>query len=251
MATDTTWLLSSQYVREAVVSALWIATWFMSSFTLCVVIVMYFDLSGKWSEYVMHKRKRDVTFQDYKRGYLGLIPKFLFIFIPAMAGICYVKADALHRSPDKWYLSALKLAAGNVFGIVWAGVLHYILHHPKLYKFHKAHHASAPQNMTATAYGEVSIVEYAIPDIPLFGLSMFLFPTHLRLHLIHFAWHGWDEASAHCGFNPPGWLNWFFDGDFHYHHHNNPNVNYSEFGLMDKFLGTHHTQFKLHGEETQ
>lgn len=237
-------MMPNDDLNEAIISALKIGACFLASFTTCAAIVMHFDLSGKWNKYTMEKRKRDVTVNDYLRGYIGLLPKFVFIFLPVISVVCYIRRDELHNCQDPWYVSLLKLYIGNSFGIIWAGVIHYILHHPKLYKYHKAHHYSSTKHMTATAYGEVSFVEYCVLDIPLFALSLFLFPTHFPLYLIHFAWHGWDEASAHCGFNPPGVLSYFFDGEFHFHHHENPNVNFSEFGLLDKILGTHHTQLK-------
>lgn len=239
---DNLLLTISDELGESFISALGIATSFFVSFSLCTGIVMYFDLSGKWDDYAMQKDKRHVTFMDYRRGYVGLLPKFLLLFVPSMTIICYLRHEELHHCSDQWILSLVKLCIGNSLGIIWAGVVHYILHHPKLYKYHKAHHHSSAHHMTATAYGEVSFVEYCILDIPLFAMSLFFFPTHYRLYLLHFAWHGWDEASAHCAFNPPGILSYFFDGDFHFHHHQNPNVNYSEFGLLDKLMGTHHTQ---------
>lgn len=238
---------------EAFLSAVCLATSFFLSYSLCVAIVMYFDFSGKWSQYAMHKTKRSVTMKDYQRGFASLIPKFIFAFVPAITLCCYIQGQNLHNCSDTWYLSLIKLYVGNSLGIIWAGVVHFVLHLPPLYKYHKAHHGSAPQNMTASSYGEVSWVEYCILDIPLFAMSLLLFPTHFHLYVINFAWHGWDEASAHCAFAPPGWLSWFFDGDFHYHHHNNPLVNYSEFGLLDRLFGTHHTQSKqyMHNIKTK
>ena len=138
--------------------------------------------------------------------------------------------------------SATKLVAGYVLGKVWAFAVHYALHHPALYRFHRRHHLN-PKAVVASAAWQDSFVEYALMELPSFGICVLLFPTHLATHLLHFAWHGWDGACGHSGFGgAPGLLGWLFDGEYHYYHHCYLTVNYAEIEVLDKLLGTHHSQ---------
>jgi len=135
----------------------------------------------------------------------------------------------------------IKLGSGFFIGKIWAFVVHYFLHMPSLYRFHRRHHMN-PKKVIATGAWEDSFVEYALMEIPSFCITILCFPTHFSVHLLHFAWHGWDGASAHSGFAAPGVLGWLFDGEYHYYHHAYLNINYAELEIIDKLAGTHHSQ---------
>ena len=106
-----------------------------------------------------------------------------------------------------WLMSLLyavaKFVAGYVLGKVWAFGVHYILHHPRLYKFHKRHH-QRPAELVASASWEDSWVEYAVMELPSFCITLFVFPNYWVIHLMHFALHGLDGAAGHSGFKAPG-----------------------------------------------
>jgi hypothetical protein len=55
-------------------------------------------------------------------------------------------------------------------------------------------------------------------EIPSFAIAVLLFPTHFRVHILHFILHGYDGASNHSGFAAPGILGYLFDGEYHYYH---------------------------------
>lgn len=57
------------------------------SHSLCVGIVMYYDLTGKWDAYKLHKT-RNVTVQDYVKGLKNFVKDLILLFIPFMT-FCY------------------------------------------------------------------------------------------------------------------------------------------------------------------
>ena len=54
---------------------------------ICCSIIMYYDLSGKWAEYTLHKT-RAVTLQDYMDGYKSFAADLVLLFLPCMT-LCY------------------------------------------------------------------------------------------------------------------------------------------------------------------
>jgi len=209
------------------------------SHLVCCGIVMYFDLTGKWDEYRLCKT-RDVTIKDYMDGFRNFAKDVVFLFLPFMA-ICFSwRLQEIQESKDTIVESVTKLVSGYLLGKVWAFGIHYALHFPCLYRFHKRHHAP-PQKLCASKSWEDSPVEYALMELPSFAASVLLFPTHSWIHLLHFAWHGWDGACGHSGFSGrTGW--WLFDGEYHYYHHALLTVNYAEIEWFDVLCGTHHSQ---------
>jgi len=146
-------------------------------------------------------------------------------------------------SQDTIVIAATKLGSGYLLGKLWAFVVHYMLHFPSFYKWHRQHHCN-PKTLVASRAWQDSFVEYAIMELPSFAMTILLFPTCRWAHMLHFVWHGWDGAAGHSGFCAPGWIGMAFDGTYHYHHHAHLTVNYAEVEILDKLFGTHHTQQK-------
>jgi len=211
------------------------------SHSLCVAIIMHLDLSGKWAQYSINKN-RSVSALDYYVGMKSFAADLAFCFIPFMTFCFWYNEDKINNSVDSPVLAITKLACGYVLGKVWAFGVHYALHFPSLYRFHRRHHRN-PRAIVAAAAWEDSWTEYIVMELPSFFTTLFLFPTHFYVHLFHFALHGWDGACGHSGFsNAPGILGYMFDGEYHYHHHNSLTINYAELEFLDKLCGTHHTQ---------
>ena len=51
---------------------------------ICCGIIMHFDLSGKWSQYALHKT-RSVSRQDYIDGAKSFAADLFLLFIPFIA----------------------------------------------------------------------------------------------------------------------------------------------------------------------
>ncbi|KAG7373772.1 fatty acid hydroxylase superfamily protein [Nitzschia inconspicua] len=214
------------------------------SHMICVGVVMHYDLSGKWDQYKLHK-SRNVSLQDYTKGMKNFAKDLVLLFIPSMT-LCYsMRVSEIKDSSDTILQSLTKLICGYILGKIWAFAVHYALHHPSLYQYHRKHHGHPAQLVAARAW-EDSLVEYAVMEIPSFAMTVLLFPTHLWVHLLHFCFHGYDGAAGHSGFGGvPGIMGFLFDGTYHYHHHARLTVNYAELEFLDLWCGTHHTQKKV------
>lgn len=57
------------------------------SHLICVAIVMYFDLTGKWDAHKLHK-KRNVSITDYRVGLVNFVKDLTLLFVPFLA-ICF------------------------------------------------------------------------------------------------------------------------------------------------------------------
>ncbi|CAB9509885.1 expressed unknown protein [Seminavis robusta] len=207
---------------------------------ICCCIIMHFDLSGKWAKYALHKT-RDVSVQDYLDGAKSFVADLFLLFIPFMTACFWYRQDEIQGCHDSISVALTKLASGYIFGKLWAFLVHYVLHFPAFYQFHRQHHCN-PKKLVAARAWQDSYVEYAIMELPSFGITLMLFPTRMWAHLVHFAWHGWDGACGHSGFGAPGILGYIFDGEYHYYHHAHLTVNYAEVEFLDKLFGTHHSQ---------
>ena len=216
---------------------------FVLSFShgLCVAIILYLDVSGRWDKYALHKDRSKDRVRDYSNGWSKFMADLVLLFLPCLTLCFYLKDGAIDASTDSWTQSLGKLLSGYVVGKIWAFGVHYVLHFPAFYHIHKRHHRN-PRNLVASAAWDDSYVEYAIMELPSFVITLVLFPTHFWIHLLHFAIHGWDGACGHSGFKAPGFLGYMFDGEYHYQHHSRLTVNYAEIEWLDKICGTHHTQ---------
>lgn len=58
-----------------------------ASHLLCVGIVMYFDLTGRWDGYKLHKT-RNVSVKDYAKGLANFAKDLALLFVPFMT-VCY------------------------------------------------------------------------------------------------------------------------------------------------------------------
>jgi len=234
-----------QIETAALWKAVWAAAAMLVSHGLCVCLLLYFDLSGKWDAFALQKNRSTGAdrVRDYWLGWKSFCADLLLIFIPCMT-LCFAyRHEEIESSKDTAFASFTKLVNGYVLGKLWAFGVHYALHFPSLYKYHRRHHRN-PKNLVASAAWDDSLVEYAIMEIPAFSITVMFFPTHFLVHLLHFAWHGWDGACGHSGFAAPGWLGFLFDGEYHYYHHSRLTVNYAELEFLDKLFGTHHSQGK-------
>lgn len=198
---------------------------------------MYHDLTGQWGNYAINKR-RTATADDYFRCWKSFCVDTLFLFIPVLTACFALNADKIKNCRDNILVSLIKLVFGYVLGKIWASVVHYALHTPLLYKYHKRHHQDT-KVLVASAAWEDSFVEFAIMELPSFALTVCLFPTHFVTHLCHFCLHGYDGAAGHSGYSgAPGIFGYLFDGEYHYYHHLHLNVNYAELEFIDKIMGT-------------
>jgi sterol desaturase/sphingolipid hydroxylase (fatty acid hydroxylase superfamily) len=227
-------------VYDAACSALLTCAALVVSHLACSSIVMHMDLSGKWAPYSLHK-KRVATAKDYVDGWRSFCADQLLMFLPFMTFCFWYSADKINNCTDTLLVSVAKLGTGYLMGKMWATFVHYMLHFPSLYRFHRRHHHN-PNRVVASAAWDDSLVEYALMELPSFGITVLIFPTHFLVYIVHFFLHGYDGAANHSGFSGvPGILGYLFDGEYHYHHHNLLSVNYAEIELIDKLFGTHHS----------
>ena len=180
---------------------------------LGVGYIMYMDLSKRWAPYALCKSRPTKTMMDYLPGLQSLAFDIAFLFIPCLTVCLWFQSDAIvfdttTMDAQAFVHSAIKCVSGYVLGKLWAFVIHYILHHPRLYKYHKKHHQK-PADLVASAAWDDSAVEYAIMELPSFCLTLFAFPTFWWFHLAHFALHGLDGACGHSGFKAPGIMGMF------------------------------------------
>ena len=203
---------SSAFVRAVLsASALFV------SHLVCTLIIMRLDLSGKWKEYALTKDRSVRSASDYLIGLRSFLGDLAFVFIPALTLVFWHKGDEIDGASDSALVSLIKLTLGYIAGKLWAAAVHYALHHPALYRFHKKHHCNT-KVMVANIAWEDSWVEYCLMEIPSFALAVLLFPTHFKVHLAHFALHGYDGAANHSGFAAPGFLGYIFNSEYHYYH---------------------------------
>jgi len=226
---------------QAFQHALQAALTLVVSHAVGVGIVMYMDLSGRWERYAICKSRSKKTMADYWPGWKSFCVDLVLVFIPCVTLLIWFQADAIFRSRDTVPQATAKLVSGYVLGKIWAAGAHYLLHHPRLYAIHRRHHQK-PAHLVASSAWEDSFIEYAVMEMPSFGLTLCIFPTLWWMHLMHFVWHGMDGASSHSGFKAPGLLGFLFDGEYHYYHHAHLTVNYAELEILDKLFGTHHSQ---------
>jgi hypothetical protein len=198
------------------------------------------DLSGRWDQYAINK-KRTVTWYDYWVGWRSFMADQILLFLPFMTFCFWFSHDKILNCHDNIYQSLLKLGTGYVIGKLWAFGAHYVLHFPMFYRFHKKHHPD-PRKLCASASWLDSFVEYALMELPSFGICVLFLPTHLVAHLCHFVFHGIDGAYNHSGFSFPGTIGSFFDSEYHYLHHSLLTANYAELEFLDLLFGTHNTQ---------
>mmetsp|Transcript_35547 Transcript_35547/g.85998 ORF Transcript_35547/g.85998 Transcript_35547/m.85998 type:complete len:215 (-) Transcript_35547:1369-2013(-) len=182
-----------------------------------VGFIMYMDLSGRWDSYALCTNRSPKTVSSYLPGIQSLVADTVFLFLPCLTLCLRYQADAIvfdttipsgdRISNDtndlEWLYVGAKLVAGYVLGKVWAFGVHYILHHPKLYRYHKRHHQK-PTELVASASWDDSYVEYAVMELPSFCITLLVFPNYWVVHLMHFALHGLDGAAGHSGFKAPG-----------------------------------------------
>lgn len=218
--------------------ALMAAATLFTSHLVCTLVVMYHDLSGRWKKYALVENRSVGSVADYAIGLKSFVADLVFMFIPFMTLCFCYKAEQIDGSTDSLVVSLAKLVVGYLSGKLWATGVHFALHHPALYRFHKRHH-SLTSALVASKAWEDSWVEYCCMEIPSFAIAVALFPTHLGIHMMHFALHGYDGASNHSGFAAPGILGYLFDGEYHYYHR-------EYFGTkIRSFLATHSVQFIL------
>lgn len=225
---------------EAACRSLQVCVALFVSHLACSSLVMYMDLSGKWTKYSLHK-KRIAKSSDYIEGWKSFCIDQIFMLFPFMTFCFWFNGDRINACSDTWLTSGIKLFLGYLLGKIWATFIHYILHFPSLYRFHRKHHHN-PNRVVASAAWDDSFIEYALMELPSFGITVLIFPTYFWAYILHFMLHGYDGAANHSGFSKmPGLLGYLFDGEYHYHHHNLLTVNYAEIEILDKILGTHHS----------
>lgn len=132
---------SQQAVQAAVVM--------FAAHSVCVGFVMHMDLSGKWAQYSLN-RNRLVSTEDYKVGMKSFAFDLVFLFLPFMTFCFWYRANEIAYCPDSILLALGKLALGYILGKFWAFAVHYVLHFPSLYRFHRRHHRN-PRSVVAAA----------------------------------------------------------------------------------------------------
>ena len=211
-------ILSSP-LATAFFHALQAATALVTAHLLGVGFIMYMDLSNKWAPYALCKSRPTKTMSNYLPGLTSLAFDITFLFLPCLTACLWCQADTIIfnasalTSTNDFAQAAIKCFSGYVLGKTWAFAIHYLLHHPKLYRFHKKHHQK-PAELVASAAWEDSAMEYTIMELPSFCLTLFAFPTFWWFHLAHFALHGLDGAAGHSGFKAPGIMGMFHSSFF-------------------------------------
>lgn len=119
------------------------------SHCVCVSIVAYFDISGKWSKYALVENRASKTVSDYLSGIKSFVADLLIVFIPVLALCFYYRENNIDNSTDTLLESAIKFCCGYIGGKLWATGMHYALHYPPLYRFHRRHHRS-PKTFVAS-----------------------------------------------------------------------------------------------------
>jgi len=83
---------------EAFQRALYAAAALSISHLVCCSAVMYLDLSGKWAEYSLNK-KRTVALDDYIHAAKSFLADLVLLFIPVMTFCFYYRSGAID---GKW-----------------------------------------------------------------------------------------------------------------------------------------------------
>ena len=118
-------LLTSYYIHSAKMisqldfsRALYSCAALIVSHLLCSLYVMYMDLSGRWTQYSLHK-KRVATLHDYVNGWKSFCADQLVLFLPFMT-CCFAQSSmTIGHCDDSWCASLAKLCAGYTLGKLW------------------------------------------------------------------------------------------------------------------------------------
>jgi hypothetical protein len=217
-----------------------IGVWAMS-FVFCPLLSVYFDRHPEYRLLPMTWTWKDLVYQLD-----STIEDLCFIFpicvlVASKLGITLVLTDPdavsnFYYSPLSW----LMIPVTNMVGLVWRMAIHVVLHHPKLYKWHKRHHA-LPENMTPFIAWNDSIVEFLFMEF--FGvmfLPIVLNPVPMPVLTIIWSWQILDGVLNHQNLKVPG--SWWLDTEYHTVHHIHVRHNYAEWELLDKLAGTLYTQ---------
>ena len=203
-------IIAANRLSSAFFHAVQAAASLLVAHLLSVGFIMYMDLTHRWTPYALCKNRPSKTMSDYLPGIQSLMFDLVFLLVPCLTACLWFQSDAIIFEPvpilddfGRTVQAAAQCLSGYVLGKFWAFAVHYVLHNPRLYRFHKRHH-QRPAALVASAAWEDSKIEYAIMELPSFFLTLFAFPTFWCFHLVHFAVHGLDGAAGHSGFKAPG-----------------------------------------------
>lgn len=140
-----------------VVRAVLAAAALFISHLVCTLIIVHHDFTGKWTKYALVEDRR-TSANDYIIGLKSFLADIILVFIPFMTLCFWYNSEAIDYTTDSLFISLIKLGAGYILGKAWATCVHYALHHPILYQYHKRHH-SGVKTMVASKAWEDSWVE--------------------------------------------------------------------------------------------
>ena len=89
---------------------------------------------------------------DYLIGLKSFVADIIVMFIPFMTLCFWYREDEIDNAADSIVLSLIKLSVGYLSGKIWATAVHYALHHPILYRFHKRHHSGVKSMVASKAW---------------------------------------------------------------------------------------------------
>lgn len=222
----------------------------VTTFFIPTLIIAMFEMSNlvpqSIQKYKLQPKKQNVTPSSVWKAFKTILLEYLFLIGPLYAcGFSFI-ADLLGFSSgqvDAWYIVALQVMFCMVVEDFCQFVGHWILHHPKLFKYvHSWHHEyTAPFAMAGL---------YAHPiEVMILGFCSFVGPIILRPHfLTFFIWIHIKQAMtlhSHCGYEVPlvGGLEKLLpfkaDVDYHDYHHKSFNGPYGTvFTCWDSLFGT-------------
>jgi hypothetical protein len=82
-------------LHAALEQALQAAVVLAVSHGVCCSMIMYFDLTGKWSDYSLHKN-RSVTIYDYLDGWKSFCVDLILLFLPFLTFCFWYRAKEIN-----------------------------------------------------------------------------------------------------------------------------------------------------------
>lgn len=149
----------------------------------------------------------------------------MFLSLPYGIGLNYLAPDIGMYIPESYIIRFLVAA---LIMDAWFYMIHRLLHHPKLYKWHKLHHTFYVPHPIVAVY--CSPLEALLCDATAIGLAPSLLKMNgyeMQIWMICMSVHALVLHSS------------IGDGKDHTLHHKNLNCNFGLLSIFDKFLNTY------------
>lgn len=117
----------------------------------------------------------------------------------------------------------------------WLMMVHYVLHTPVLYRnIHKNHHVPIDYVHSLSAWAD-SLSEYVFMELMALMVMIYAVPINIYWFAAIMAYLGHVSSIEHSGF----YVNWYWDGRYHWTHHTKVDCNYAESAILDQIFGTY------------